>query len=141
MINRWVQRGIVAGATAGAGWISLPLAASVLDGQGTENWIFPAQAAATVGVGAGLGAAMPAVARAAKGVPNTSRAWGAAAGAGIGVLGLAMADTVWFGQLAGFRATALADGSAHRQLAATASLTRDVVTDLPHAALAGDGSI
>lgn len=42
-----------------AGLLSLPLAASVLDDHGAENWIVPVQVVAVALVGAALGAALP----------------------------------------------------------------------------------
>ncbi|MGD9960719.1 hypothetical protein [Nocardioides sp.] len=64
-----------------AGMLSLPLAASLLDGQGTENWILPAQLVAMAGIGAGLTVTLPALARA--GAPPGRRAL---TGAGWGLL-------------------------------------------------------
>ena len=42
-----------------AGVISLPLAASVLDDQGTENWILPVQLGAMALLGALVGVGLP----------------------------------------------------------------------------------
>jgi hypothetical protein len=47
-----------------AGMVSLPLAASVLDGPGAENWIVPAQLLVMAAIGAGVTVALPALARA-----------------------------------------------------------------------------
>lgn len=47
-----------------AGMTSLPLAATVLDDPGTENWIVPAQLALMAAIGAGVTVALPALARA-----------------------------------------------------------------------------
>ena len=44
------------------GVLSLPLSASLLDGQGTENWIIPVQLVAMAAVGAGVTVALPALA-------------------------------------------------------------------------------
>jgi hypothetical protein len=65
-----------------AGILSLPLIASVLDGQGTENWIIPVQLLVMALVGVGLTFVLPAMARA--GAPTGTRvltgaAWGVAA--------------------------------------------------------------
>lgn len=42
-----------------AGMLSLPLAASFLDDQGTENWILPVQLGGMAAVGALVGTALP----------------------------------------------------------------------------------
>jgi hypothetical protein len=44
------------------GLVSLPLVASVLDGEGTENWILPVQLLLMALVGAAVGRAVPALA-------------------------------------------------------------------------------
>ncbi len=44
------------------GVLSLPLSASLLDDQGTENWIIPVQLVAMAAVGAGVTVALPALA-------------------------------------------------------------------------------
>ncbi len=44
------------------GVLSLPVSASLLDGQGTENWIIPVQLVAMAAVGAGVTIALPALA-------------------------------------------------------------------------------
>jgi hypothetical protein len=71
-----------------AGMLSLPLAASVLHGQGTENWIVPVQLLVVAAIGAAVTVALPALARA--GAPTGRRAltgacWGVVA-AFVGVL-------------------------------------------------------
>ena len=48
----------------GTGIYSLPAAAALLDGEGTENWIVPAQLLAMAAIGAALTIALPAMARA-----------------------------------------------------------------------------
>jgi hypothetical protein len=54
---------IVAGAALVLlGMVSLPLVASVLDGEGTENWILPVQLLLMALVGAAVGRAVPALA-------------------------------------------------------------------------------
>ena len=45
------------------GILSLPAAASVLDGEGTENWIVPVQLVAMAAIGAGVTIALPGLAR------------------------------------------------------------------------------
>jgi hypothetical protein len=65
-----------------AGMLSLPLAASLLDDQGTENWILPAQLLVMAVIGAGVTVALPALAPG--GAPTGRRAL---TGAGWGLLG------------------------------------------------------
>ncbi len=70
------------------GIYSLPVAAAVFDGEGTENWIVPVQLLVMAAIGAGLAVALPALARA--GAPTVRRAmtgawWGLLA-ALVGVL-------------------------------------------------------
>jgi hypothetical protein len=45
------------------GMASLPASASLLDGEGTENWIVPVQLAAMAALGAALAVGLPALAR------------------------------------------------------------------------------
>lgn len=69
------------------GVVSLPLVASVLDGQSTENWILPVQLLLMAGAGALAGWLVPSVA----GAQATRRRGilvGAAIGVGCAVLGL-----------------------------------------------------
>jgi hypothetical protein len=54
------------------GVLSLPAAASVLDGEGTENWIVPAQLVAMAALGAVVTIALPGLAR--EGAPTGRRA-------------------------------------------------------------------
>ena len=70
------------------GILSLPVAASLLDGEGTENWIVPAQLLVMAAVGAGVTLALPALAR---GAASTGRraltgAWWGLLAAFVGVL-------------------------------------------------------
>ena len=44
-----------------AGVLALPVVASVLDGSSTENWIIPVDLLLMAGMGAGAGAALPAL--------------------------------------------------------------------------------
>ncbi|HYH71574.1 MAG TPA: hypothetical protein VD764_00020 [Nocardioides sp.] len=69
------------------GVVSLPLVASVLDGQGTENWIIPVQLLLMAATGALAGWAVPSLAGA---QPTRRRGIlvGAAIGLGCAVLGL-----------------------------------------------------
>lgn len=59
-----VQRVVGIVVLLGAGAYSLPVSAALLDGEGTENWIVPAQLLAMTAVGAALTVALPALARA-----------------------------------------------------------------------------
>jgi hypothetical protein len=69
------------------GVVSLPLVASVLDGQSTENWILPVQLLLMAGVGALVGWGVPSVAGAQATRPRGILV-GAAIGVGCAVLGL-----------------------------------------------------
>ena len=71
-----------------AGTMTLPVAAFLLDDQGSENWILPAQLFVMAAIGAGVACALPALAR--PGAPAgrralTGGAWGLLA-ALVGVL-------------------------------------------------------
>ena len=66
------QRVVGALVLLACGMLSLPLSAALLDGEGTENWIVPAQLVVMAAVGAGLAVALPALARA--GAPTERRA-------------------------------------------------------------------
>ncbi|CAM3542076.1 hypothetical protein [Nocardioides zeicaulis] len=78
------QRTVGALALLVLGVLSLPAAAALLDGQGTENWIVPAQLLAMAVAGAALAVALPAL---------------AGAGASTGRRAL---TGVWWGLLAAF---------------------------------------
>ncbi len=70
-----------------AGVVSLPVAATFLDGQGTENWILPAQLGAMAGIGALVGWATPDLAG--DGATTRRRVLvGAALGIGAAVVGV-----------------------------------------------------
>ena len=71
-MNPAAQRTIGIVVLLGAGMLSLPMAASFLDGRSTENWIVPAQLLAMALVGAGVTVALPALAR--DGAPTSRRA-------------------------------------------------------------------
>jgi hypothetical protein len=62
------------------GIVSLPLVASVLDSEGTENWILPVQLLLMAAVGALVGWALPRLAG-----PAASKGRGAVVGAVVGV--------------------------------------------------------
>jgi uncharacterized membrane protein len=83
-----VQRGVGVLVLLVAGMLSLPLAALLLDGQGTENWILPAQLLVMAGVGVGVTSLLPALARSGASTRRravTGAAWGLLA-AVVGVL-------------------------------------------------------
>jgi len=79
------------------GMLSLPLVASSLDDQGTENWILPAQLLLMTGIGAGVTVALPALARG--GAPAGRRAL---TGAGWGLLAAVVGVLVFWLLLNGF---------------------------------------
>ena len=70
------------------GILSLPAAASVLDGRGTENWIVPVELAAMAAIGAGVTIALPGLARegATTGRRAMTGAWWGLLAAFVGVL-------------------------------------------------------
>ena len=69
------------------GVVSLPLVASVLDGQGTENWILPVQLLLMAAAGALAGWLVPSVAGA-RATRRRGILVGAALGVGCAVFGL-----------------------------------------------------
>jgi peptidoglycan/LPS O-acetylase OafA/YrhL len=69
------------------GVVSLPLVASVLDGQGTENWILPVQLLLMALLGALAGLLVPSLAGAGAG-PRRGVLVGGAIGLGCAVLGV-----------------------------------------------------
>jgi hypothetical protein len=75
--------------------VSLPLAASFLDDQGTENWILPAQLASVAVLGGLVGAVLPGFVR---GTTGRRVALGAAYGVAAGLVGV----LVFFLLLSGF---------------------------------------
>lgn len=79
------------------GILSLPVVASFLDGEGTENWIIPVQLILMAIIGAAVTVAMPALARA-----GASTAARAVTGAGWGVLAAVIGLVVFFFLLNGF---------------------------------------
>ena len=66
-----LQRVIGVAALLITGVLTLPLSAALLDGEGTENWIVPAQLVAMAIVGVAVTLALPAMARA--GAPTPRR--------------------------------------------------------------------
>lgn len=79
------------------GMLSLPVAASVLDGPGTENWIVPVQLVAMAAIGAGVTIALPGLAR--EGATTGRRAM---TGAWWGLLAAAVGVVVFWLLLSGF---------------------------------------
>jgi hypothetical protein len=79
------------------GILSLPAAASVLDGQGTENWIVPVQLVAMAAIGAAVTIALPGLAR--EGATTGRRAL---TGAWWGLLAAAVGVVVFWLLLSGF---------------------------------------
>lgn len=76
----------------GTGALSLPVAASFLDGPGTESWIIPVQAGLMAVIGAACGLGLPALAP-----TGASPAVRALIGAGWGLLaGLVGVLVFWF---------------------------------------------
>ena len=80
-----------------AGGLSLPAAAAFLDGEGTENWIVPAQLVGMALVGAAVGALLPGLA----GAGSTS-ARAARIGAGLGLVFAIVGVAVFWLLLNGF---------------------------------------
>ena len=79
------------------GVLSLPAVASVLDGQGTENWIVPVQLVAMAAIGAAVTIALPGLAR--EGATTGRRAM---TGAWWGLLAAAVGVVVFWLLLSGF---------------------------------------
>ncbi|KAA1421570.1 hypothetical protein F0U44_04605 [Nocardioides humilatus] len=73
----------------GAGIVSLPVAAYFLDGQGTENWILPAQLATMAVIGALVGQVTPALVGAGASARKRA-ALGALLGIGAAVVGVVL---------------------------------------------------
>jgi hypothetical protein len=93
-----VQRVVGALVLLVAGMLSLPLAAAVLDGEGTENWILPVQLVVMAAIGAGATTALPALA----GDPeSTTRR--VVVGVGWGLLAAVVGVLVFWLLLNGFR--------------------------------------
>ena len=79
------------------GIVSLPAAASVLDGEGTENWIVPVQLVAMAAIGAGVTIALPGLAR-----EDATTGRRAMTGAWWGLLAAAVGVVVFWLLLSGF---------------------------------------
>ena len=79
------------------GVISLPLIASVLDGEGTENWILPVQLVIMALVGALAGWAVPTL-----GGAEATRRRGVVVGALLGLAAAVLGLVIFFLLLSGF---------------------------------------
>lgn len=80
-----------------AGALSLPVSATFLDGEGTENWIVPVQLAGMALIGAVVGVVLPGLA----GV-GASRGRAAWIGAVVGVVTAVLGVAVFFLLISGF---------------------------------------
>jgi hypothetical protein len=90
---------IVAGAALVLlGMVSLPFVASVLDGEGTENWILPVQLLLMALVGAAVGRAVPALAGEGAGARRR-----VVVGALVGLAGAVLGLVVFFLLLSGLQ--------------------------------------
>jgi hypothetical protein len=69
-----------------AGILSLPVAAAAFDGEGSENWIIPAQLGGMAATGALVGLVVPGLTGAAS--PGRRALSGAAIGVGMALLGV-----------------------------------------------------
>jgi hypothetical protein len=79
-----------------AGILSLPIAAAAFDGDGSENWIIPAQLGGMAIIGAVVGLAIPALTGAQS--PGRRALFGALMGLGMALLGV----LIFFLLLSGF---------------------------------------
>ncbi len=91
------QRSVAVAVLLVCGIVSLPVAASFLDGQGTENFILPVQVAGMAVLGALIGHLLPGVG----GAGSTTRR-GATVGALVGVGMSVVGVLVFFVLLSGF---------------------------------------
>jgi len=91
-----LQRTLALALLIGAGILSLPVAAALLDGESTENWIVPFQLTVMAAIGAVLGYLLPGIAGAGAG-----NARGAAIGACVGVVAALVGVLLFFLLLSG----------------------------------------
>jgi peptidoglycan/LPS O-acetylase OafA/YrhL len=91
------QRGIGLVVLLVLGILSLPVVATFLDGQSTENWIIPVQLVLMALVGALVGYLLPGLAG-----PDSSSQRGAGAGAVVGVVAAVLGVLLFFVLLDGF---------------------------------------
>lgn len=92
-----MQRALGAIGLLAAGVLALPVVASVLDGEGTENWIIPVDLLLMAGIGALVGIALPALTS-----PTASTGRRALIGAAWGVLAALVGLLVFWFLLNGF---------------------------------------
>ncbi|MCW2924085.1 MAG: hypothetical protein JWM98_1489 [Thermoleophilia bacterium] len=86
------QRVIAGAVIVPAAALTLPVAATFLDHPpGRENWILPAAAVGSLGIGAGVGALLPKIAGS-----GASHLRGAALGAGVGLAAAALGTALLF---------------------------------------------
>ena len=81
-----------------AGVLSLPVAASILDGPGTENWIVPVQLLVMAAIGVGVTFAFPRLAG-----TGASAVRRAMTGVGLGLLAALVGVLVFWLLISGFR--------------------------------------
>jgi hypothetical protein len=84
-----VQRVAAVVVLLAAGMLSLPVSAAFLDGEGTENWVVPAQLAGMAVIGAVVGALLPGLAGAGSSARQGARI-GVFVGVVMAVLGIAV---------------------------------------------------
>jgi hypothetical protein len=97
MARAATQRGIGLVVLLVLGILSLPVVATFLDGQSTENWIIPVQLVLMALVGALVGYLLPGLAG-----PGSSSRRGAGAGAVVGVVAAVLGVLLFFVLLNGF---------------------------------------
>jgi hypothetical protein len=96
-MSNGIQRVLALVVLVAAGILSLPLAAALLDGESTENWILPFQLAVMAAIGAVVGYLLPGTAG-----TGAGRARGATIGAVLGVAAALVGVLLFFLLLNGF---------------------------------------
>ena len=91
------QRALASVVLVAAGILSLPVAAALLDGESTENWIIPFQLVVMAAIGAVVGYVLPRIAGAGAG-----KVRGALVGAAVGVVAAFLGVVLFFLLLNGF---------------------------------------
>ncbi|PRZ16106.1 hypothetical protein [Nesterenkonia sandarakina] len=99
-MSRTFQRVMGVALLLGAGALSLPVTAALLDGSAAENWIIPVQAGVMAVIGAVCGLALPALAP-----TDVSTAVRALIGAGWGLIAGTVGVFVFWFLLGGFGGT------------------------------------
>ena len=92
-----LQRTVALVLLLAAGVVSLPLAALAIDGEGSENWILPAQLVGMTAVGAVVGLLLPGLAG-----PEATQRRSVWVGAGLGLLFAVVGVLIFFVLLSGF---------------------------------------